>query len=906
MAQSNLLLLSTKFHAPRRQGGVVDRASLLRRLDDIPLHRLVLLSAPAGFGKSTLLGMWIERSGIASAWVSLETRDDDLTRFLTYVVSAIGSLHPGIGAEILEALAMTPNPQVEPLVGELINRLALLDGDILLVFDDFHRISSEEVIAAVRFLIDHGPDHLHLVLLTRSDPPIPLSRLRVSGQLLELRAADLRFTVDEAATLLTSMGVAIDHDLVEALQEKTEGWVAGLKMAALSLKGRDGSREFVNAFTGADRFVLEYLLEEVVGRQSESTQRAVAVLAILDEFNASLVEAISGIQEGQEFLEDLDRSNLFLVPLDNRREWYRYHHLFADLLGHRLHRRYADEIPELHRRAALWYDGRGMVRQAIAHADKSGRRHLLITLIEKYWLRSIHEFNGVELAHLCDIGDDHIRSHPRLAFLRCYGLYDQRNHDAMEALLPLIEKGIAGTGDLQREELTGGLALLRAIVARDRGRYAQALEQGERALRHLPDRAVDDPDYQWNLSRGMVLSFLAQGNAAIGNREESLRRIHHAWTYAQNRGDFRTLIYSLINLAYDAWAVGDIDQTFHYCDKLLAEDDRMALVAPHQRLLPRQIRATAHLLRNELDEALRWALDARTFTPQAGSPVYAAESYRVLILIYEAMGDCEGVERSLAELEEVKILISRHQWIIPMIKARSDLVRGRMSTSLSWVSAYLHQGADGIATLQSPNANERAIALLFHARILIAEEEYNQSLRVLDAVLVETTQIDRFKQGLEQLLLRAITLECLGHSDQATDMVIQAIGMAAPRGVLRPFVAEGEIMKQIIARALGNDTLPRSLSASFLRSLAMACQIDAPGVQETDDPVLIVPAEWELTERELEILNLLALGYSNRRIAERLYVSINTVKTHAANLYDKLGVNSRTEAVARASQAGVL
>lgn len=898
MTPGNVTLLSTKFHAPRPQGGLVARESLLQRLDRIRSHRLILLSAPAGFGKSTLMGAWIERNPMPTAWLSLESRDDELVRFLTYLTSSVATVLPQFGADILEALSVTPNPQVEPLMSAFVNAISTIEHDLLLVLDDFHLIGCEEVIGAIRFLLDHGPDTLHLALLTRADPPFPLSRLRVSGRLLEIRASDLRFTTVEAEDLLRSLGLSVESDAVAALQEKTEGWIAGLKMAALSLQGRTDVNQFVQAFTGADRFVLEYLLEEVVGRQSAETQRAIAVLSLLEEFNGPLVEATTGVANGQAFLEDLDRSNLFLVPLDNRREWYRYHHLFADLLEHRLHRHHADDVTDIHRRAARWFDERDMIRRAIVHARASGDRDLLIELLEKHWLGVFRDFSLPELSEFCEMPDDALRAHPRLAFLRSYGLYDQRDHEEMERLFPLIE--CHADKDPEREALKGGLALLRGIVARDRGQYAEALEQGELALALLPDRAVDDPDYQWNLSRGMMLIFLAQGNSAIGNREESLRRIHLAWMYAQTRGDFRTLIYALINLTYDAWAIGDVDETLRYCDRMLAEDERMALIAPHQRLLPRQIKATALFYRNELDLALKWALEARVHTPQAGSQVYAAETYRILILIYEALGDTAGVEQSLAELEGVQIAIPRHQWIVPMIRARADLVRGQTSTARAWVATYLHGER---YELQSPNANERAIAHLFRARLLITEMDYKSAIVALEAAHEETRDIDRFKQELERTLLMAVAMENLDRKAEATSLVRQAIQLAAPQRIIRPFVMEGKTMAKIVERVIQESGADGAVAPAYLRALGNACGAGASMISPRGTDI---PTEWELTEREIEILRLIALGYSNQKIADRLYLSINTIKTHTANLYDKLGVRSRTEAVARATEAGAL
>lgn len=898
MTPVDVTLLSTKFHAPRPRGALVARESLLRRLDHIPAHRLILVSAPAGFGKSTLLGAWIERSSMPTAWLSLEARDDSFVRFLTYMVSSVSTILPQFGADILDALSATPNPQVEPLMSAFVNAISTVERDFLLALDDFHLIGCEEVVAAIRFLLDHASDTLHLALLTRSDPPFPLSRLRVSGRLLELRAEDLRCTNDEATDLMESLGLSVEESAIEALQQKTEGWIAGLKMAALSLQGRDDPKEFVEAFTGADKFVLEYLLEEVVGRQPESIQRAITALSVLDEFNGSLAEATAGMANGQEFLERLDKSNLFLVPLDNRREWYRYHHLFADLLLHRLQRLFPDDIPHLHRKAAAWYDERGIVREAVVHAHGANDPDMLISLLEKYWLRIFRDFSLDDLSALCNLPDHVLMSHPRLAFLRSYGLYERRDHDEMQRLFPLIEH--AAASDPEQDALRGSLALLRAIVARDRGQYTEALEQGELALALLPDKSVDDPDYQWNLSRGMILSFLAQGNSAIGNRDEALRRIHLAWIYAQTRGDFRTLIYALINLAYDAWAIGDIDETLRYCDRMLAEDERMALIAPHQRLLPRQIKASAMLYRNELNDALKWALEAEEHTPQAGSQVYVAETYRILILIYEAMGDTPGVDRSLAALEGVRIAIPRHQWIIPMIKARSDLMRGQTLSAIIWVATYMHGER---YELQSPNANERAIAHLFRARLLIAQKKFDDAIAALELALTETRGVDRFKQELERVLLMAIALESLGRTAEATALVREAMVRAAPQRIVRPFVTEGHRMASIVERVVQEEATVVTLSSAYLRALMAALGKSAPATRQE---IAVIPSEWALTEREIEILKLIAQGYSNQKIADRLYLSINTVKTHTANLYDKLGVRSRTEAIARATQAGAL
>src|SRR5919199_1811962 len=506
-------ILATKLYLPPPRPNLVVRPRLIARLNDGLRHKLTLISAPAGFGKTTLLSAWVAGRAESTAWLSLDEGDSDPIRFLTYVVAAVQSIAPTIGAEVMAALQSSQPPPTETLLTALLNDLATIPGQVVLVLDDYHLIDARAVDTALSFLLEHLPAQLHLVLATREDPQLPLARLRVRSQLIEVRAADLRFTAGEAATFLTEvMDLDLSADHIAALEERTEGWIAGLQLAGLSMQGRTDIPGFIQAFAGDHRYIADYLIDEVLRRQSEHVRHFLLQTAILDRLSGPLCDAITGQQGGTARLEALERGNFFVVPLDDRRQWYRYHHLFGEVLAAHLRAEHPDLVATLHRRASMWYEQHGLAAEAIHHALAAADVERAADLIEvtvPATQRSRQE--ATLLGWLMALPDAVVRRRPVLSAayastLMSTGRFDgveQRLHDAERWLDTAVDTHArpypeethpsAATGpepgrrmvvvdDEAFRRLPGAITVARAAMALAMGDGAQTLNYARRAL----------------------------------------------------------------------------------------------------------------------------------------------------------------------------------------------------------------------------------------------------------------------------------------------------------------------------------------------------------------------------------------------------------------------------------------
>ena len=505
---SDLPLLTTKFHVPRPHAPLVHRPHLIERLKPAAEHPLTLIAAPAGFGKTTLLSAWFEHAALTAAWVSLDPADNDLTRFWSYALTALDKAFPGCGATALSLLQSPQPPAMEVILTTVINSLTALPQEMVLVWDDYHLITALAIHTSVTFLLEHLPPRLHLIITARADPPLPLARLRARGQLIELRAADLRFLPEEAAAFLTQLsGLTLSAEEIAALESRTEGWIAGLQLAALSLHGRTDIAGFIKTFTGSHRHVVDYLVEEVLAHQPEPVQTLLLQTAMLERMTGSLCEAVTGNAEGQAMLERLEQANLFLLPLDDERQWYRYHHLFADMLQQRMQTRMPDLVPELHRRASTWYEQHGLQAEAVGHALSAFDFERAAHLIEQ--VATVLMWKRGELSTLLgwlEVLPEQVKhGHPRLLLDHAWVLLWSGQVIALELHLLVAERALAdSTGSqppgLQRQTMQGELAAIRAELARQRGDVSGAIELAQQALASLPE------DAQW--LRGVVTGLL--------------------------------------------------------------------------------------------------------------------------------------------------------------------------------------------------------------------------------------------------------------------------------------------------------------------------------------------------------------------------------------------------------------
>jgi len=888
-----LPLLKTKLHIPPVRAGAVSRPHLVERLNQsLHLgHRLVLISAPAGFGKTTLLSEWITGQNLLAGWVSLDERDNDPARFLSYLAAALQEvLQEKLGPA---AQALPPPDEQDAFLSEWINRLHALSGDLLLVLDDYHLVVSERVHEAMTFLLDYAPRNFHLVIASRADPPLPVARLRGRGQITELRQHDLQFTAEECATFLEQR---LDCDLsdrdVDALTARTEGWIAGLQMAVQSLRGRARPSDLVQQFAGSHRFILDYLIEEVLSGEPAHVQRFLLHTSVLDQLCGPLCDAILGPEDreqmnAQAVLEYLEHANLFVVPLDDRREWYRYHRLFADLLRYRLDRTEPDRVPVLHHQASCWYQAHDMYAEAIDHALQGQDLEWAADLIEQH--AGDTALRG-QLATLCrwveSLPIDLALARPSLyASYALVCLLSGRPIDAIATNLFALE------GD----DTTSGSALLfRGLTAMMRGEISEGEDLSREALAHLPAEN--------RFARGLALSILESVEtdraAALAQEEPSDR---HAEMPHQT-GEVMIALTTKHGRAEMHQRQGHLRQAYRiYQDAVV-----LATTSSGKRLpvAGQALIGIADLLRewNRLDDALHYAREGITLSRQ-WSRIATVEAYMAMSRIQQARDDLPAALESLRQARDVAVQVDVsdiYAHTVSLYEARLSIAQNNPGPAWQWVrvnhlDAYIGQQQ----IVEDPNSVRerlRKYELIALARILLSQERWAEALSVLGAVLPVAQRRNRPALVIEIYTLQALAYHASGDLDQALQALERALSLAEPEGYVRVLLDEGQPLLALLREAVRHD-----VAAPYARTLIAASRATPPEKPATQDGLV-----EELTDREFSILRLLNGPLSSTEIAEELVISANTVRYHIKNIYGKLGAHSRSEAVDRAQKLGLL
>ncbi len=935
-------LLQTKLFVPRLRPFLVPRPRLIQQLNQ-GLHqqcKLTLISAPAGFGKTTLVSEWVHqkdephrqtdpsRPGSRQTstfiphpsrvgWLSLDESDNDLARFLTYFIAALNGIR-GIENPLgHKAMAMLQSPQPPPtetLLSALINDIAALPDCIILVLDDYHVIDSPPVDEALTFFLEHLPPQLNLVIITRIDPDLPLARLRARRQLLELRAADLRFSAAQAAEFLNRvMGLGLSADDIAALEARTEGWIAGLQLAALALQGpitlpgNGHSSDRIKSFTGSHRFVLDYLVEEVLEQQTKGVQNFLLRTAILDRLTGSLCDALNGQEDGQAILEMLEHANLFIVALDDERRWYRYHHLFSDLLRQRLQQTQAEQIPQLHLSASAWYEQQGLWADAIRHAFAADDLERAADLAELAWEPMNMSYRSVTwLGWVKALPEDLVQARPALsagcgwASLDSGDLAAAASHfqDA-ERWLDLSQIARTPLDAAPDEEAFRSLA---TMIANGRAYLAQALGDVAGTVKYaqLASKLLHDKDYFEQGLSDILLGFAYWTN---GDLETAVGAVTDAITKMKLAGKLPFIISFTSYLADILTAQGRLREAVTTYEALLD-------IAAAQGEIDAPETAVAHLGLGELflEQGDMEAARRHLQTSEAfGEQPWFAPWYRHWIVAHarlmRAQGDLEGV---LELLNGAERLYYRHP--IPDVRplkalfARAQLALGQLPEVWRWA------GTQGLMVDDDLNYL-REFEHITLARLLIAQGEQKPddmdlqtALRLLERLLEAAEAGGRMGSVVEIQALQALAFAARGSLSLALDSLDQALKRAEPEGYFQLFVDEGPAMARLLYKALSQDIAPDSV-----RRLLAAYPVSEP--ESVTPPQSARPElNWiePLSERELEVLHLIAQGFTNREVGERLYLTLNTVKAHTRNIYSKLGVNSRLQAVARARDLGVL
>lgn len=902
-------LLATKLHMPRLRPGLVRRPRLLASLTEGMARELVLVCTPAGFGKTTLLADWARADRRPVAWLSLDVGDNDPARFWRHAAAALDGVLPGVAERVAELLGGLQSASSEAVVTTLVNQL-VGGPEAVLVLDDYHLIQAPQVHQSVRFLLTHLPPCLRLVLATREDPPLPLARLRVGGQLMELRAADLRFTPEEAAQLLClAVGPGLPEAAVAALRNRTEGWAAGLQLAALSLRGRADIAAFVEGFSGSHRYVLDYLAEEVLNRQPEPLREFLLATSVLERLSAPLCDAVTGRADSQQLLEWVERANLFLVPLDEVRGWWRYHHLFAGLLRARLMQERPGEMPRLHHAAAVWCESHGMVDGAVRHALAAGDAPWAARLIEQHFDALLRRAEGATVDRwLAALPTELVRSRPRLRHAQAVWALQGGRMEEAEWLLADAEVSLAAGGDEPYEPSVGraaslcanlpaSIALARADLARRRGDAEQIATFGQRALAHLTE---DDLEL-----RCLVDWFLALADWQRGRLAEAGQALETVIARQQAAGEGYLAVRPLCDLGQVQRADGHLGaalRTYQHALDIASQAGRPLLPAgvAHVGL------AEVFYEWGELETALAHAVEGVRLCRQLSYTLPLRSGLAILAWIRQAQGDPAGALEAIRQADQAEPSSAVVDLLdpVPTLRARLALANGQVADAAHWARANRLDPDD-----QPSYPREREYLVL--ARVLLATDAPDGALGLLERLLALAVAQGRAGSVIEVQALRALACAAADHERCGLAPLAEALALAAPEGYLRVFVDEGAPMAALIGRLLtagqarvdAVDAIP----PNYLARLAEAFdRIGLPAVLRAARgaplPGLVVP----LTSRELEVLRLLAVGKPNRAIADELVITLDTVKRHVTHILDKLGAANRTQAVTRARKLGLL
>ena len=903
------LLLATKTTVPRLREGRVARPRLLERLRAATVREFVLVCAPAGFGKSTLLADWVQVDRRPVAWLSLDDGDNDPVRFWRHIAAAMDRARPGVAERASLLVGDPTSSSFMPAVTALVNDLAESAEDVVLVVDDYHLIHAQHVHRSVEFLLEHLPGSLRLVVASRSDPPLPLARLRARGQSAELRAADLRFTLAEATQLMAaSTGLDLPEDVVVALGERTEGWVAGLQLAALSLQGRRDVEGFVAEFSGSHRYVLDYLTEEVLDRQPPDIRTFLLETSVLDRLSGALCDAVLERRDSQLLLESVERANLFLLPLDDERRWWRYHHLFADLLRSRLAREDPTRAAALHHAAAGWYERQGLPDDAIGHALAGGDQEWAAQIVETQLERQLWRSNESATLDrwLTALSPEVVRGHARLVLGQAIVAVLGGRLDDVESLLAVVEHGIpqadgrayhpsVGRRASIMTNLRACLALCRADLARARGDLQREAAFARAALAETGESDA--------LLRTMARYHLAEVDWLTGNLTDSEREMSAILAEWANSDEWLVLLRVGLDLGAVQRAQGRLGAALNTYRRLESKAGTTASA------LAGMAQVGAAIVFYERDELAEAAAQAAAGVERCRRLVYGPPLVTGLITLARirlALGDPAGAHAAITEAETAMPGIGDQRVPLGPRRAEVMLATGNVAEAVNWVRDR------GLAVDDEPvYPRDEAYAVL--ARVLIATGDPAPVVPMLERWRVVAEAQGRVAHVLAGQVLQAVAHAALGNEQAALAVLARALTLAAPEGYLRLFLNEGAVVADLlrtllIGRRLESLAAPEKVPRAFLTRLCAAFErqgtpvLPAAPSGAVAAPGLVVP----LSRRELEVLGLVAAGKPNQAIARELFIGLAPVKRHVSHLFVKLDVSNRTEAVARARALGLL
>lgn len=926
-------LLYTKLHPPPVRENQVVRLHLLEKIDAALKRRLTLVCAPAGYGKTTLLSQWVNRYAKPVAWVSLDRSDNDLAQFFRYFLAALQYVEASIGA-LIPAMLQAPQPLPGSAVWmPLINEVAASEKDFVVILDDYQEVEDRVVHEALDYLIEHMPENLHLMIATRADPPLFLPRLRARGYLTELRLSDLRFTTAETADFLNYvMSLDLSVQEMAALEACTEGWVASLQMAAIALRShlslqmhgsdRTTRSEFIRSFTGSHRFILDYLVEEVLEHQPPALQDFLLKTSILERLTGLLCDALVGemrsesekqvdksqsagfpIANSQSILEHLETANLFIIPLDDERLWYRYHRLFSDLLRKRLWQMSPDRVPELHRRASNWYEQQGFIDEAIHHALAAKSYERAATLIEDNVEATLMRSEvKIFLNWLDRLPDAYVRTRPKLSFFHAWALL-MSGHS-----LELVERRLRNISSDQviAESpgfMTGRIAALRAYLMLFHADIELAAKLCRQALENLPESDL--------FLRSIVVWILSMIRLSDGELQDGRQALDEVVLMSQEMGNPLIAVAALSHQARLQMRKGRLQlarATLEHALQLATDAQGRRLPIASEALIGlgelerewNNLQRAEDYLNESIDLARKW------------NELSSFDAYYPLMRLRLAQGDVAAAHEAIDRAWQM----SHRSDISQIDDMLADLQRAHFFVTQGNVAEVMHWAerrglTTGLTTEHSPALDERQKYINAHlrkyehlvlARAFIRQGRASEALALLETLLAQAKQLDRTDLAIEIHILKALAFQLEGNHDQGLKALVDALSLAEPGGYVRIFLDEGEPMTRLLRRAAISGLAP-----AYVSKLLAAFSGQASTERETRPSRSHVhPLIEPLSERELDVLRLLATGLSNPEIAGELYIAVSTIRTHCKHIYGKLGVCRRWDAVQRAQELGLI
>ena len=888
-------LLQTKLYVPPVRREYVTRPRLNALLDAGLTSRLTLLSAPAGYGKTTLLSDWSSTLDRPCIWLSLDRYDNDLFRFLEYLIGSLQNI--GIVIKAQPTIQTHPNNFLEAgVLVSLINDMASFKPGFVLILDDYHKIINDEIHSILNYLLANLPTNINFVITTRIDPPLQLARLRARGALCEIRAQQLRFTEAEAITFLNqSMKLGLDPFEANTLALKTEGWITGLQLAAISLKNNTDKGAFITAFAGDDRHVADYLVDEALLRQTTEIQDFLLQTAVLDRFSAPLCNAVTGIENAEVILHQLEQSNLFLIPQDNVRENYRYHKLFQDLLLHRMDQKFrVEEIQELHQRASGWFSSRGQIIDAIHHAFEADDVPKIVRLIESNIFTILDQGKIRTLQNwLSSIPRDLKNNHPWLNIAEALVLVYAGELDLSEKALGRVEESLKLLEVAEANQVFAYICAIRSYALWIKGSAEKSGELASQALNLIEEDAFS--------LRAFTLMVLGASYIQRHVYGEAKRALDTSINLADKTGSEHIHILASSHLVFLLINQAKFSEAEQICQGIIAlYENRSRQISPAIAQLFTLL-ADIHAKRNQLDEALALAEKGLQLSKRWNQIDTETVCY---IFLIETLIARREFDRAWEALKDVK---ERNQdfspWFNEIIQETTInylIAKGDIKSASKQV---LDKGLRDCDPIKPTNQ----ITCIHYARILVGEGKLSEALELVDRLLVGCESAGLVGMRLRLLPLKSLIFARLGEQKEACETLEQALIMAKPQGYKRSFLQYGEALVPLL-RELFEKKQHQEFILELLTSIEGQASTKPPGMADPMAKTSLPERSLieSLSERELEVLQWIANGSTNREIAQELVLSLHTVKTHASNIYSKLGVKNRTEAVSRARLLGLL